>query len=100
MAIETIKIYDQFGYEWLARVAYEKECVRAGSFSSGALDPEEYYGIFRHELTDVLWIESDELNQDEIDYPLAEDGVYLMFEGDDVPKWAWDECEDYVRELD
>jgi len=99
MAIETIKIYDQFGYEWSARVAYEKECVRAGSFSSGAEDPEEYFGIFKHELTDVLWIESDELNQDEIDYPQSEEG-YLVYDSVDVPQWAWDECEEYMKELD
>jgi len=101
MAETTIQIYDDFGYEWTACIEYTKHCVRSGSFSSGALDPEEYYGIFEHELDDVKWIESDELNVDgEMDYPQAEDGVYLMLEGDDVPEWAWDACKQHCKEWD
>lgn len=91
-----IKIYDPEGNEWDALIDYEKICVRRGSFSSAALDPEEYEGIFRYELRTVFWVEFDppmDATKNPDDHP------WMLLEGDDVPWWVEDACTEWVEDL-
>jgi len=42
-----------------AEVVIKEVCIRRGSFSSAALDPEEYNGIFEYRLDDICWVEDE-----------------------------------------
>jgi len=48
------------GETYRAKVKLEHVCLRSGTFSSAALDPEEYFGIYKWDLVETTWIENAE----------------------------------------
>jgi len=62
-------------------------CIQTGTYSSTALDPDEYFGVYKYDLLDIRYVEAYDESTDE----LTELDIY------DLPDWIIEEVE---REID
>lgn len=83
----TVRVDDAKGYEWVCNIVVDDECIRSGSYSPIAIDPEDFYGRYVTVLVDINWVEHDSLD------------VYNYYERGEIPQDLWDILEVYVGEL-
>lgn len=95
MTTENITITDPNGDDWNAHIEYDEVCLRQGNYSSAAMDPDEYFGIYRFDLVDVHWIEFNPPANATRDPD--EDDRYELIE-EDIPDWAYDAAQEWCED--
>jgi len=79
---ETLEIDDE---EYYVSFEVRERCVKQGTFSCLAVDPEEYYGIFTKELSYINWIEDVEgepVEDDDLWFKVQDELQKLIMEWD------------------
>lgn len=69
---------------WKIEVIYWTKCIRKGTYSPIAEDPEEYYGLYVYGFEDVGTVYDD-------------NGIER--EDEDIPDWVYEEAEAYVDSM-
>lgn len=87
---QLVTIRDAEGVIWDCRCEVNEITVRRGNYSPIASDPEEYFGVHRYELEEILWMETED----------TPDGEYICFDSSEVPEWAFELVEEELREWD
>lgn len=80
---DSIDIVDDDGIMWSVDYTYCITCIREGNYSSAALDPDEYFGIFEYNLYSI-----DSVYDSENDIEL-----------EDCPQWIHTIVEDHVDNM-
>lgn len=82
--IEThyIKIKDE-GLVYTIQFEVAVRCLQQGTYSTAALDPDEYFGVYHHDLLDITHIEVYDEETDE----------NWDLEPEDLPDWMIREVE-------
>ena len=80
MIRETFEV-EMDGREYKVALNYERVCLRRGTYSSAALDPDEYYGMYKPVAIEVEY------------------AIVKFPDLDDPEDWLWVDVEDVYPEM-